>query len=44
MRVKDAERCLWTANTEIMRFVLKSETTKGFALKFSAAIVSTLKP
>lgn len=40
MRVKFAARCLWTAITEIIRFVLKSEITKGS----TAAIVSILKP
>lgn len=44
MRVKVAGRCLWTAIIEIIRFVLKSEITKGFTPNFSAAVVSILKP
>lgn len=44
MRVEVAGRCLWTAITEIIRFVLKSEITKGFIPNSSAAIASILKP
>lgn len=34
MRVNVGDRCLWTAITKIMRFVLQSEKTKGFYTEF----------
>lgn len=34
MRANVGDRCLWTAITKIMRFVLQSEKTEGFYNEF----------